>query len=78
MDNTKLTSVRCCNHRPHLKYDTCGRILCAIKDGRIFLYCSQCKQFFEMIVYENDNVELKPVPKNTRFDLETRLRVIGI
>ena len=72
-----MTAVRCPNERPHNNYSLCGRLLCAVKDGKIYVSCPCCKQFFELKILENDNVELTPAPRNIRFEFDTKLKVIN-
>lgn len=74
--NNKYSAIRCPNDRPHNKYKLCGRIIGVIHDKKIFLYCPDCKQFFEIVILDNDNVELVPVTKNIRFRLKTAIRAI--
>ena len=69
------SAVRCSNHRSHGNYDTCGRLLCVLQEGKIYLYCPICQTFVEMTILENDNVELKSLPKKTKFNLKTKLRL---
>lgn len=69
-------AVRCANNNPHGKYDTCGRLLCIIKDGAIILHCPVCREFIELKILNNENVQLKRLPKDTRFDLKTSLRLV--
>lgn len=68
--------VRCPEHRPHGNNDNCGRLLCVLKDGIVYLYCPMCQEFMELTVLSNDNVMLAPLPKKTRFDLKNRLRLL--
>ena len=71
-----FTGIRCPLPRKHVKYDNCGRLLLAIKDGKIFPYCEMCKTFFELTILDNDNVEMRPLNKKERLKLKTNLRVI--
>lgn len=73
----KITSIRCPNERPHGKYNSCGRLLGAIDNKIIFVYCEECKQFFQVEVGENDTMVMTPIPKNTRLRLKTGLRMIN-
>lgn len=69
-------AIRCSNERKHGKYDLCGHLLAAVKDGVIYLYCSLCKQFIEIQVEENDNVVMRSLPKGERLKLLNTLRVL--
>lgn len=76
MNLLNLTSIRCGEIRPHGKYETCGRLLAAIDEGRIFLYCEMCKKFYELILKPNDNAELAAVSKDIRVKLKNKLRLM--
>ncbi len=72
----KLTSIRCPNTRPHSnKYELCNHLLGAIKQNRIFVYCEICHRFFEVIIKENDNVEMRILPKD-KLNLVSNLRTV--
>lgn len=73
----EYTALRCPNHREHGTYDLCGRLLGALHEKKIFVYCEVCKQFFEVNIGSNDHVEMRPLSKETRLKLKTRLRVIN-
>lgn len=74
MGQLNLTSIRCGKSRPHGKYETCGRLLAAVDNGRIFLYCEMCKGFFELIMLPEDHAELAEVSKETSIKLKNKLR----
>jgi len=74
--NKSFSAIRCPNNRPHNKYNLCGKILGIIRDKKIYLYCTECKQFFEILIKDNDNVEMIPVSKNIRLKLRTSIRAI--
>jgi hypothetical protein len=71
-----MDSIRCPNLRPHLGYNVCGRLLGAVEDGKIYLRCSDCGQFFEITIKENDLIEMRPLSKNTKLQLKSTLRAI--
>lgn len=71
-----LTAIRCPNDRPHNKYSLCGKLLGAVSNGSLFVFCEECKEFFEISLKENDNIEMSPVSKENRLRLKTGLRVI--
>lgn len=70
------TAIRCPNERPHSQYHLCGRLLGAVIDNELCLYCEDCKTFFKVRIIDNHNIEMKPFPKNIRLRLKTALRVI--
>lgn len=71
-----FNSIRCPNDRKHADYCLCGRLLGLIKDGKIYLYCEMCKQFYEITIKENDTVEMTIVSKNKRLSLISNLKLV--
>ena len=71
-----LSSIRCPSIRNHNKYQLCGRLLGAVKDGEIYLYCETCKTFYKISVDDNDNIEMIPLAKNKRLSFKTSLRLV--
>jgi hypothetical protein len=69
-------SIRCPNFRKHNSYDVCGRLLGAIDNGQLFLRCTDCGQFFEIIIKDNDNLEMIPLDRSIKINLKTNLRVV--
>lgn len=72
----KFSAIRCPNERPHSHYSLCGRLLGITIDKKIYLYCEDCKNFFEIEIKENNLVEMIPLSKNIRLKLETAIRAI--
>jgi len=72
----KINAIRCPNDRPHNKYNLCGRLLGVVIDNKICLYCEDCGQFFQLVIKENNNVEMTPLPKNIKFKFKTAIRAI--
>ena len=73
---TNTTSIRCPGERQHGVHDTCNHLLGAIEDGNIILYCSQCKQFYKLEIFENDNIRMIPLDKNIKLKMKTRLKAL--
>lgn len=71
-----LSSIRCPSIRNHDKYQLCGRLLGAVKDGQIYLYCEVCKMFYKISITDNDTLEMIPLTKNTRLSFKTALRLV--
>ena len=77
MDSQKqVKSLRCPSQRSHGKYDLCGHLLGAIEGDNIILYCSECKIFYKLTIYEDGFVEMAPLPKNQRINFVNTLRMI--
>jgi phage FluMu protein Com len=69
-------SIRCPNSREHLGFQTCGSLLGAVKEGKLYLRCPHCHQFFEIKIVDNDNIEMTPLPQNIKLFLQSNLRVV--
>lgn len=73
----EFTPIRCPEDRTHGHYEMCGKLIGAIKDGVIYLYCSECKTFYKIDILDNDVIEMTPLPKNERLNFGLSLRYIG-
>lgn len=74
--NEIFTSIRCPNKREHTNYCLCGRLLGILKDGKIYLYCEMCKQFYEITIKENDTVEMTVLSKSKRLKMSSNLKMV--
>jgi hypothetical protein len=74
--NDTFSAIRCPNERPHGHYSLCGRLLGITVDKKIYLYCEDCKNFFEIVILDNNLVEMSPLPKNMKLRLQTAIRAI--
>lgn len=72
----QYTPIRCPEIREHGQYTLCSRLLGAAKDGKLYLYCEQCKRFYEISIGENDVIDMKLLPKKLRLEFGPSLRII--
>jgi hypothetical protein len=73
----EYSSIRCPNERPHSKYDVCGHLLGAVRDGIVYVYCDECKIFYKIEAKDNDTIEMSPLPRNVKLDLKTTMRALA-
>lgn len=74
--NDTFSSIRCPNNRPHSKYNSCGHLLGAVKDGKVYVYCDECKIFYGVEALDNDTIEMSPLEKSIKLDLKTTMRAM--
>lgn len=76
MSEEIFTPIRCPETREHGKYTLCGRLLGAVKDGKLYVYCEHCKQFYRVDILENDVLEMTRLPKNERLKFKPSLKIL--
>lgn len=71
-----FTQIRCPNDRPHGKYTKCGKLLGGFSNSTVVFHCSSCGQFFEVMILDDKNVEVKPIEQKTRLTFVEGLKAI--
>jgi len=77
-----LYSIRCPEDRKHsskhtgVEHSTCGHLLAILDDEYLYLRCPICKIIWKVKDLKGGAVEMEPISKEKKLELESSLKVI--